>query len=134
MSEVSVHHWVALMESGELLTNTIRVLNHIKKNNHTDIFEMRNDLKLPHQTLTSRISNLMDEGLIDISGKSNHKDLEYSTFFYVVGAENQKLAKEKRLKEKYILWLEKGYKEYIPFMTSSLAMSFIFEHSLNINK
>jgi len=134
MSEVSVHHWVALMESGELLTNTIRVLNHIKNNNHTDIYEMRKDLELPHQTLTSRISNLMDEGLIDISGKSNHKDLEYSTFFYVVGAENQKIAKEKRLKEKYILWLEKGYKEYIPFMTSSLAMSFIFEHSLNINK
>jgi hypothetical protein len=95
---------------------------------------MRNDLELPHQTLTSRISNLMDEGLIDISGKSNHKDLEYSTFFYVVGAENQKIAKEKRLKEKYILWLEKGYKEYIPFMSSSLAMSFIFEHSLNNNK
>jgi predicted transcriptional regulator len=134
MSKVSVHHWVALMESGELLTNTIRVLNHIKNNSHTDIFEMRNKLELPHQTLTSRISNLMDEGLIDISGKRNHKDLEYSTFFYVVGAENQKAAKEKRLKEKYILWLEKGYKEYIPFMSTSLAMSFIFEHSLNNNK
>ena len=134
MSEVSVHHWVSLMESGKLLTNTVLVLDYIKNHKNTDIFEMRTELKLPHQTLTSRISDLMDEGLVAISGKMKHKDLEYSTFFYVVGYKNQKEAKEKRLKEKYILWLEKGYKEYLRFMSSPLAMSFIFEHSLNNKK
>jgi predicted transcriptional regulator len=134
MSQVSVHHWVVLMESGKLLTNTVIVLNYIRNHQNTDIFDMRNKLNLPHQTLTSRISDLMDEGLVDVSGKSNHKDLEYSTFFYVVCVENQKAAKEKRLREKYLLWLEKGYKEYIHLMSSPLAMSFIFEHSLNGKK
>lgn len=51
--------------SGTLQTNTAIVLDFIKSNKVTHVHEMRKYLKfMSHQTLTSRISDLEDEGWI----------------------------------------------------------------------
>jgi hypothetical protein len=130
MSNASVHNWVKLLESGNLENYTIKVLKHINDNPFTDIETMRNNLKIAHQTLTSRISDLMDEGLVEVVGdKSGSKGINYSLFKFVEGTFRQNQVKENRLKAKYISWVNRGVREYKDIMPSTLVMELSFIQS-----
>jgi DNA-binding Lrp family transcriptional regulator len=130
MSNASVHNWVKLLESGDLDNYTIKVLKHIKDNPHTDIESMRNNLKISHQTLTSRISDLMDEGLVEIVGdKLVKQGINYSLFKFVEGTFRQNEVKKNRLKSKYISWVNRGMREYKDIMPSSLIMELSYIQS-----
>jgi len=130
MSNASTHNWVMLMEKGDLQNYTIKVLRYIKDNPNTDIDKMRHELNLPHQTLSSRVSELMDEGLVEIVGDRTSKEsISYSLIRYVEGTFRQKQVKEQRLRSKYMAWVNKGIREYKDIMPSQLLMELSYIQS-----
>ena len=110
--------------SGKLITNTALVLEYVKTNPDANVYDMRIDLnKLTHQTLTSRVSDLEDEGWLYVSGQTkiscaDGTDRTYTTYRYESNPdERQKLAKAraykkyKRLKERILSEFNEFYKE-----------------------
>lgn len=131
MSDASVKNWLRLMGTGELENKSVRILDYIKAHPGTDIDTMRVQLDMPHQTITALISNLMDAGLIKFIGerrKSN--DNVYSILFFVELQFERDQLKQKRLKEKFNLWIDKGLSDYTSLMSSQLIMSLTTEKSI----
>lgn len=131
MSDASVKNWLRLMGTGELENKSVRILDYIKAHPGTDIDTMRVQLDMPHQTITALISNLMDAGLIKFIGerrKSN--DNVYSILFFVESQFERDQLKQKRLKEKFNLWIDKGLSDYTSLMSSQLIMSLTTEKSI----
>lgn len=130
MSESGVKNWIRLMGTGELKNKSVRILDYIKSHPGTDIDILRNDLGMPHQTITALISNLMDEGLIKFQGDRKKNDNIYSILFYVEYDFERSQLKQQRLKEKFQLWIEKGLDDYTTLMSSSLIMALSMEKTL----
>ena len=76
------------INSGTLQSNTAIVLDYIRNNRNCNVHTMRKVLNtMSHQTLTSRISDLEDEGWIYPSGQikvscADGKDRIYTTYRY----------------------------------------------------
>lgn len=131
MSDASVKNWLRLMGTGELENKAVRILDYVKAHPGTDIDTMRVELDMAHQTITALISNLMDAGLIKFIGerrKSN--DNVYSILFFVESQFERDQLKQKRLKEKFNLWIDKGLSDYTSLMSSQLIMSLTTEKSI----
>lgn len=131
MSDASVKNWLRLMGTGELENKSVRILDYIKAHPGTDIDTMRVQLEMPHQTITALISNLMDAGLVKFQGERRKtNDNIYSILFFVESQFERDHLKEKRLKEKFNLWIDKGLSDYTSLMSSQLIMSLTTEKSI----
>jgi transcription initiation factor IIE alpha subunit len=131
MSEASVKNWIKLMGTGELENKAVRILDYVKAHPGTDIDTMRVQLDMPHQTITAIISNLMDAGLIKFQGERRKtNDNIYSILFFVEYQFERDQLKQKRLKEKFNLWIEKGLSDYTSLMSSPMIMALTMEKSL----
>lgn len=131
MSDASVKNWLRLMGTGELENKAVRILDYIKAHPGTDIDTMRVQLDMPHQTITALISNLMDVGLVKFQGERRKtNDNLYSILFFVESQFERDQLKEKRLKEKFNLWIDKGLSDYTSLMSSQLIMSLTTEKSI----
>lgn len=131
MSEASIKNWLKLMGSGELENKAVRILDYVKVHPGTDIDKMRVELDIPHQTITAIISNLMDAGLIKFQGERRKtNDNIYSILFFVEYQFERDQLKQKRLKEKFNLWVEKGLSDYTSLMSSQMIMALTMEKSL----
>lgn len=131
MSDASVKNWLRLMGTGELENKAVRILDYIKAHPGTDIDTMRVQLDMPHQTITALISNLMDAGLVKFQGERRKtNDNLYSILFFVESQFERDHLKQKRLKEKFNLWIDKGLSDYTSLMSSQLIMSLTTEKSI----
>lgn len=130
MSNASVKTWIQQMESGELKSKTIKILKYIKDNQFTDIDLIRQELSISHQSVTAIVSNLMDEGMVDFVGERQRDGTTYSVLKYIDSQFQQAILKERRIKEKYRLWLEKGLTDYRHLMSTPLIMSLTMEQSI----
>lgn len=131
MSDASVKNWLRLMGTGELENKSVRILDYIKAHPGTDIDTMRVQLDMPHQTITALISNLMDVGLVKFQGERRKtNDNLYSILFFVESQFERDHLKQKRLKEKFNLWIDKGLSDYTSLMSSQLIMSLTTEKSI----
>lgn len=130
MSNASVKTWIQQMESGELKSKTIKILKYIKDNQFTDIDLIRQELSISHQSVTAIVSNLMDEGMVDFVGERQRDGTTYSVLKYIDSQFQQAILKERRIKEKYRLWLEKGLADYRHLMSTPLIMSLTMEQSI----
>lgn len=86
---------LAQIESGQLKTNNAKTLDYIiSKPEGATIQDMRMYLGLKHQTLTSRISDLVDMGLIYAAGvsrlESAGKAVSYTVYRYEPNKDAQK--------------------------------------------
>ena len=110
--------------SGKITTNTLMVLHYIKNNCNVticDTHEIRAILKMPHQSVTAVISNLMDLGMIKITGEVKRGNQTYSAYAYVSDRMEQQDLEYQRKAEKYHLWLKQGMKEYTELMTDEMV-------------
>ncbi len=113
--------WIKLLNEGILKSKTIVVLDYISKFPNTNLYAMRNGLpSMSHQTITSRISNLMDEGVIKITGDVEINDTPYSTYLFVADIEEQFWLKRQRAEEKYLGWVKQGLNDHIEFLSNSI--------------
>ena len=116
--------WIAQVESGNLKTNMAIVLDHIMKRNNngldSDIYNMRNQLKLPHQTLTGTMSLLADEGLIVEIGQMQIEGSTYTRWAYVTDETKRKIISHNRLVDKFNQWVKRGVEEYAYLMSDNV--------------
>ena len=87
------------IRSGEAKTKTHKVYMHLS-GRACKLQTLRNELRMPHQTLTSALSRLQDMGLVkqDDSGRFSHvpkEDREYHAML--------------RDQERYNRWVKKGH-------------------------
>lgn len=118
--KAKVKNWLRLIESGDLKNNTVKVLSFVMQNPHTDIDSIRKELKMPHQTATSRISELMDAGLVKEQGQRVKAGLNYSVLVFISDEREQQLISYTRAKEKYIQWMKQGLASHGEFIGRSL--------------
>lgn len=109
--------WLEQLQNGNLDNNMVIVLNHIKMNPGISTDNLRYELKMAHQTLTSCISKLLDCGIVEIKTENKQDDdIFYSCYNFVTNTtdiiENQK----KRTKEKFDVWVKRGLKDFIIFL------------------
>lgn len=104
------------LENGNIKSNAVKVLNHIKTNVPRDTNTIRAELRLTHQTLTATLSNLLDMGLIKIIGKKRREDSVYSIFQYVSSAGERLELRKARKRKKYeglVKRLKTEFKEFL---------------------
>jgi len=112
--------WIKQLNEGFLKSKTIVVLDYISKHPHTNLYDLRIALSMSHQTITSRISNLMDEGVIKIIGCTTIKDNEYSIYKFVPTETEQTLLKSQRAEEKFLNWVKQGLNDHSYFLSNSI--------------
>lgn len=115
-------NWIKQLNNGFLKSKTIIVLHYISKHPNTNLYAIRKSMPyMSHQTITSRISNLMDEGVIKITGDLEINDISYSIYLFVSDIEEQLYLKNQRAEEKFLSWVKQGLKEHIIFLSKSMT-------------
>lgn len=105
-----VKNWIDLLRKGIIETNITKVLYQVhkntKKSGFTNVNDLRCELNMPHQTLTAVLSQVQDEGLIDMFGELEIKGIKYQKIRYAHPTERDNLIRKRQL-EKFIAWLNK---------------------------
>ena len=123
------------LESGMIETKTMRVLYYIRSFELSSIcntYDMRDQLNMPHQTLTAIISNLLDLGSIRISEEIKKGKNTYSSYRFVPDIQDQIRIANERKKEKFEYWLKQGVNEYSELMSGILFN--LISSQLNYNQ
>ena len=131
ISKAKRESYIRLINSGELKTKTIKVLAYIKKwqkckyndEAYTSIcstYALRNDLNMPHQTITGIISNLLDIGIIKIVAEEKVGKNVYSIYEYVEDVNEQIVLENIRRITKYAYYVKQGIREYADIMGTDL--------------
>jgi predicted transcriptional regulator len=114
------------IQNGNIKSKTVKVLYVIRvagerMNLTTDV--LRERLKMPHQTITAILSNLLDLGMIKIDQENNVKvgSSTYSSYKYVESEEQQILYAELRQKEKFYQWARRGLEEFEQFLPDAVV-------------
>lgn len=102
--------WINQVDTGNIKSNTARVLRYIKNNPFTDITSIRKHIS--HQTATSILSELMDSGIVKVVGDRNVDDSFYSVLKYVDDPAEQVQVSHARKMNKYKAWVERGMNDF----------------------
>ena len=90
--------------SGNFKNTNVRVLHYVKQNGMSTIDDLRQDLNIAHQTLTSAVSHLEDLGVLYKMGVTRTKGISYSIYTYEANPiEIDRRAKEKKSGKVYCL-------------------------------
>ena len=140
--KAKVKTWLRNVENGTLKTNTEIVLNKIKDSTPDAdgfIFEnygkgistyhLRESLNMSHQTLTSRLSQLQDEGLIKDVSQVIVNDTYYSVYMFVSDIQYRERLIHLRKHENYVKWLKNADK-YIEFMDRNTVQAVAYEQEI----
>lgn len=123
MSKASRINYLQQLYNGNLEQNAVAILDYIKKNVTKNTFELRDELVYPHQTLTSRLTVLMDFGLIKvvntISKEVDGRKTTCSVYEFVPDEIEQVILQDERELEKAKAWL-KNYDKYKEILKISL--------------
>lgn len=68
MKTASYQNFLQLIQSGKITTDKQRVYQEIKNNPNITLRELRKALKMKHQTVSARLSDLLDLGVVEICG------------------------------------------------------------------
>lgn len=112
MSSASVKTLLDQIDSGKLKSDKAIVLNYVKKQtekgNATIVKNLREKLLIPHQTITARLSDLEDLGLVYKKGDSELAGSHYCNFFYEANEEKRAENRLEVRKRKFKKWLNKA--------------------------
>lgn len=117
------------IENGNIKTNNVKVLEFVKENKECTINYMRVMMDIPHQTLTSRITHLLDCGLIKCVGDVEIEDRHYSKYVYVHNGSERSELRTERFGDKYLAWLNRGMREFKGVAGSHLMQQLMVEQN-----
>lgn len=101
MSKLSNQTFIEQIQNGNLKSKKHIVYSFLKDNGRKTLEQMRRTIPMSHQTLTARLSDLMDEGLVWQDDSNQFFVTEESYWHYYAA---------KREKERYQKWLKVGKK------------------------
>jgi len=123
MTIASRKTYLVELHNGNLKLNAVYILDYIKKNGRKNTFELREELTLPHQTLTSRLTALLDTGLIKvvdtITKEINGRFSSCSVYEFVSNQDEQIALEYERHFDKARKWLN-NYDKYKEVLNISL--------------
>jgi hypothetical protein len=109
--------YLAQIENGNIESKQVEVLAHIKENPGIDTDQLRDQLRMAHQSLTACISNLLDIGIIEIIGEVElDEDSFYSKYNYVDDEPTIIKNQKERHLAKFKQWVKRGLKDFIEFI------------------
>jgi DNA-binding HxlR family transcriptional regulator len=112
MSKASTESLINQIESGNIDTDKLRIIN-ILMNGTQNKATLSNLLGLSHQTLTARLSELHDMGIVDIQ---KTKEV-YSRYYFVETELEREQVRNKREQERFNKWVKLGEKnKYFEFL------------------
>lgn len=132
--------WLAQIESGKLESNIVVVLNHIKNKSQmgiaSDVYNMRNDLKMAHQSLTGILSIIADEGLITETGQIKVDGSVYTKWSFIDNETSRKILAHNRKIEKYEQWVKRGVEQFGDMMSDQVLneLQMIYEYNKEIEQ
>ena len=107
--------WIENVNNGVFKSKVEKVLWAIKQyekesGKYVDTWYLRNYYKsaIPHQSLTGILTQLSDEGIIEICGEIEVVGNIYSQYRFVSDHETRRKLRIERKTEKYKLWLERA--------------------------
>ena len=94
------------------MTKTEQVLKQIKEGpkHGTTIYHLRKALDMPHQTITARLCELLDLGLVVEVGERTENDTSFTVYRFVEDQEDQEFFSRLRQSQKFKKWLKQGEK------------------------
>lgn len=108
--KAKVKTWLRNVENGNINGKTEKVLSYIKNHsvNEPNTYELRINLNMAHQTLTSIVSQLQDEGLVKAIDQIEIKGNWYTVYQFVEDQRERDFFIQYREKEKVMTWLKQG--------------------------
>ena len=106
--KAKVKTWLENVANGKISNYTEEVLKCVARNETISMKDLREWLAISHQTLTSCLSNLHDEGLIKVVGQEKKDNRYYSIYAYISNESEREHTITLRRVEKYIQWLKKA--------------------------
>ena len=108
--------------SGQIKTNNAKVVKYLLDYSFATINMMRRDLNMAHQTLTSRVSDLMDMGLLYENGTTSEVNQDGRAVLYTLyGLEKdrhqQEIRRAIRRREKYNSIIKRSNEEFEDLFT-----------------
>ena len=129
MKSQKIRQYIANLESGFIKSKNLQVLQAIYRAYGTTIYQLRYDTSISHQTLTSAISNLMDEGIVYIVGRTEIENKHYSKFAVTTDMNHINRNVNNRKQEKILTWLKNGLEIGLPLSIVRELKS--YKNSLN---
>jgi DNA-binding MarR family transcriptional regulator len=111
MKSAKLQNWINLINCGKIKSDVVKVLDYVIKHDGCLITDISDGLNMPIQTVTARLSDIMDEGAIRFGKIVNVKNSNYSQLHYVYPDEIAQV-KAERLEAKFQIWLNNGLKNY----------------------
>lgn len=117
-TDPKIKAFIEVLHTGKLKSTKHIVVKLLDMSDGCTIHFMRELLAIPHQTLTSAISHLEDEGIIYKSGQKEEvqNNRSYSIYKYEPDPVKQHENKIKVKKTKFERWKNKGIEEYLDLM------------------
>ena len=106
------------IRTGKLTSNKTRVLQFIIYANGSDVETMRSKLNIAHQTLTSALSHLEDEGIIYKAGTTSEGN--YTVYKYEHIEELQRKNAQNTHIAKFEAWKKRGFESFPDLMSKEL--------------
>ena len=106
--KAKVQTWLENIQNGNIRSKTTRILNHIIERSEfgdVEIYTMRMELGISHQSLTAIISTFQDYGLVKVTDVVEIEGNYYSLFKYVEDKKERDILVHERDREKVLNWL-----------------------------
>lgn len=120
MKKAKVEVWLTNIENGKLESNNEIVLDKIVNFEATDVYQLRRNLSIPHQSITSALSRLEDEGVIVANGIVRHNDIPYTRYVFVSEPNRRNHHKLVRKTEKSKTWIRR-FSEFADVLPADLV-------------
>jgi DNA-binding transcriptional regulator GbsR (MarR family) len=102
MTKLSTETFIEQTENGNIRTAKVRVYRVLKTHGSSTLDHLRRVMGMSHQTLTARLSELMDMGIVWQNKKNEFYLTKKDTWGFYSGV---------RREERYQRWLKAGEKE-----------------------
>lgn len=129
--KAKVQTWLENIQNGNIKSKTTRILNYIIERSEfgdVDIYTMRIDLGISHQSLTAIISEFQDYGLVKVIDVVEIEGNYYSLFKYVTNKQERDKLVYERDKEKVLNWLKQGIVKYGSYCTPQVSDMLVKNH------
>jgi len=103
---------------GKIESDKAKILAFIKGRNDANLINRPTLLNIKINVASARISDLLDLGVIYVAGTFNND--KNSFFRYEPDEDKQRYNALKRQEHNFALWIKKGKKYYMHFMTENL--------------
>jgi predicted ArsR family transcriptional regulator len=131
MSQASIETYVQKLTDGSIKTNKGKVFRIIESKFSNSLVQIAYHLNLPEKSISGRLTELYDEGVISIKG--TYKTAGNTTASYYI-AETDPIQIEKnildRRQEKYETWIKSGLNRFDDLMMSQLKNALLFNKAM----